>query len=307
MFISDLEKDIVDSSISLNNILMKAKILASRLKNQDLKIWIEREINGYNDKEDIPSYRIVTADLYGSFSGSFGSSLENGSIPFKLFSVEDQLIFNNKYVMFSSVSALENLIRTNDNLDKLTVPYNGDHLVYLNIIMQEKNIYSGMNCLHAYKLISKSQIVEVVSTIRNKLLSIVLELIEKYPENVKSNEGLAKIPISESNLVINNNIYGSTIGNLISGYNMDVSIVKENDIESLLDLMRQINIEEPEINNLKIAVEKDKENGFVNKVGQHSKKWLLKLSEKAFDGLLGIGGAKLIPVVDEALKKFFGI
>lgn len=307
MLLRDLEKDIINPSESLSNILMKAKILGSRLKNQELQIWAEREINGYENINDVPAYRKFRADIYGNFSGPFGSGIDNARIPFTLFSKEDQKLFNNEHYMLESVGALERLINHKNSPDTLTAPFNGDQIVYLNHRLKEKGIYDGMECLGAWKLFPASQVVEILTNVRNRLLSIVLELQEKFPDEMMTDDDLGKIPIKEASVVINNNIYGSKIGHLTSGYNVTVKEVIENDFQSLTELLKQLNVSDSDISELKNAIEKDNEGGVVSKIGSHCKKWLSKIYEKSMDGLLGVGSARIIPIIQEAIEKYFGI
>ena len=58
----ELQKDALNPSISILNLLRKALVVATKLKLQDFKDWIESEINGYKDGQRIPEYRKVRGE-----------------------------------------------------------------------------------------------------------------------------------------------------------------------------------------------------------------------------------------------------
>jgi|SRR5215467_4163954 len=64
-----------DDQNPLPNLLRKCLRLASELKIERLKLWANKELDGYEGctVEEIPQYRIVQAHAYGSFAGAFNS------------------------------------------------------------------------------------------------------------------------------------------------------------------------------------------------------------------------------------------
>lgn len=45
--IQEIKSDIIDSKVSLSIALRRAKVLASILKNDKMKEWVNNELNGY--------------------------------------------------------------------------------------------------------------------------------------------------------------------------------------------------------------------------------------------------------------------
>lgn len=58
--IQDLIDKTIDNSEPVANLLRRAKILAYKLKSDDLASWVEKELNGYKNKDEVPEYRIFT-------------------------------------------------------------------------------------------------------------------------------------------------------------------------------------------------------------------------------------------------------
>ena len=62
--IEELQRDALDSSVQVADLLRKALVVATKLKLDEFRQWAERELEGY-DKVDLPSYR----EFYGPGDG----------------------------------------------------------------------------------------------------------------------------------------------------------------------------------------------------------------------------------------------
>jgi hypothetical protein len=81
----DIQNSAIDSSTDITIVLRKCKVLAVRLANDNFQKWVDRELNGYDSIDQLPEYRILKVELKGHFSGPWGSSLQNASIPITTF------------------------------------------------------------------------------------------------------------------------------------------------------------------------------------------------------------------------------
>ena len=82
--IQNLIDEAQDDSTSVSSLLRKAKVLAYKLKNDPLLSWINHELDGYAEREKVPSYRVLRPINTGFFSGPFGSGIKNARIPMEL-------------------------------------------------------------------------------------------------------------------------------------------------------------------------------------------------------------------------------
>ena len=76
-----IQESIVQEGSDLGSILLKLRLLASRLGSNLLEEWVKRESEGYPKEIEVPPYRIVPASYRGTFSGPFGSGINNAPIP----------------------------------------------------------------------------------------------------------------------------------------------------------------------------------------------------------------------------------
>jgi len=59
----ELQKEALDKNVQVSDLLRKALTVARKLKIGDIETWIQAELNGYSDDDEIPEYRIVTGQV----------------------------------------------------------------------------------------------------------------------------------------------------------------------------------------------------------------------------------------------------
>jgi hypothetical protein len=72
-----IQNEAADSKNEISDLLRKCRILAFRLGTTEFKEWVDFELNGYPKDTELPGYRILPAQAYGSFSGPFQSVVNN--------------------------------------------------------------------------------------------------------------------------------------------------------------------------------------------------------------------------------------
>ena len=75
--LDEIRSDLVNESASLSNTLRKAKILASAIGLPEFREWVDSELDGFNDRDKVPSYRRFTPTNLGTFAGPFQSEVKN--------------------------------------------------------------------------------------------------------------------------------------------------------------------------------------------------------------------------------------
>ena len=73
---SKIIKDLANGVVDTQTALKRTKVLLQDLGDKDLLNWVSYEIGGYPDDSDVPEYRVVSGQLYGSyFKGSMVSQI----------------------------------------------------------------------------------------------------------------------------------------------------------------------------------------------------------------------------------------
>lgn len=164
----------IDSSINLPSLLRKCKVLAARLGNDDFKRWIENELSGYEEKGQLPEYRVLNVNSKGHFGGALGLSLRNADIPLLCLPEEFRENLGRSY-LFQPIAAIESLV-ANSTSGTLQEPWNPDLVAHFG-----HQIYEHMVCMQAWKVIPASALVAALDTVRTRVLNFVLEIEAQNP------------------------------------------------------------------------------------------------------------------------------
>jgi hypothetical protein len=164
----------------IGNVLRKCLVLESQSANEAFKIWLDKELDGYDHDDELPSYRRFRAISYGFFVGSFGRSINDQ--PLALHVLEEQ---DRKRLEICSLpqpaSAYEG---RKDKTREAQLPWNPS----LTTKYQTKFFTDDDLVLNrAWQVIPGSVLTGLLETVRNRVLRFALELKKLIGEqNVSS-------------------------------------------------------------------------------------------------------------------------
>src|SRR5215208_7712296 len=70
----------IGTGAPIDEVLQHCLVLASKLRNEQLRDWVRQELNGYDDNEELPSYRVVSVGIrFNAVSPRWKA--ENQSVP----------------------------------------------------------------------------------------------------------------------------------------------------------------------------------------------------------------------------------
>ena len=119
--IKELIKDLSYDKITLNQALMRAKLIAFEINNDDFKNWINKELNGYLNTDKLPEYRIVPCDVFAVLE-AYG---QRKMVPYDLTNIDKDLggeIYKMK--VQQSVTLIENGLKdTNETYGYQDFPF----------------------------------------------------------------------------------------------------------------------------------------------------------------------------------------
>ncbi len=288
--VNDLITEVVDASSDLSQVLRKAKVLASELKSKELRAWAEAELNGYEDKDALPKYRVSAGSNFGNF---VGYGMRANALPIRLSSLPESWRESlSKLELRSGIAALQEMFRSEKDYQ--------EHWDADRIAAVSEKLYSDMNMIRAWKVITKSEIVAVLDAVRNRLLNFLLDLKEQYPEVEAADMNLHSIPKDDVRVNVVNNIFGGQ-NVLASGGTVRQQVhqgVKPGDLVSLLAALREASLPEELISELPVAIDKDK---LVPKggIGPSVTRWLAKVGEK-------VATNTAVEFATKALLRYYG-
>lgn len=222
-----------NKEIELSSLLRKCKILAARLNHLEFKIWVERELNGYNDVKTLPSYRIVKVMSKGFFSG-WNKCGNNLQIHTHVMEDSHRKYVENAYIM-DGIGALENLISKTG--EGFKIPWDSRLLgVYAN------HFYHDMVCTEAWQVISSSYLASIIDIVRTKILNFVLEIEAENPGAGEAEMNSNPIDPNKITQIFNTTIHGN-VQNVATGssdftQNAQLNSKNEKIFEQLLEIIK---------------------------------------------------------------------
>lgn len=226
-----LQADALNSDISVSDLLLKAKVVATKLNVTDFLQWVECEINGYRDTNEVPNYREIrgTVQGYNPYRGWQNviwpnSDMENTASTRRV---------------FQSLSSLEDLVGDH-NADTLYFPFPA------NLQHELARLTDFQTEFHLE--IPKSSIVGIVHAVRTTILDWSLQLERagilgdgmQFSADEKKN---AKSVSSEPHFHIGNVQNLSVLGSVSDQATVTLhqsAQYTDNDMQSILRVVKEI-------------------------------------------------------------------
>lgn len=156
----DIQTAVLGPGADLGPILLKVRLLAAKLGSQPLADWVKHESEGYPADAQVPDYRVIPVKYAASFSGPFGSGINNAPIPLALV---EHLAGKKwtQYEMRQSVAAVDHLLATATKGDGL-LAIDASNLIFK---LQGK-VYPHYNCIAASGTVSAAALAELKHSVR---------------------------------------------------------------------------------------------------------------------------------------------
>lgn len=175
-FIKDLANGIADTQTALK----RTKVLLQDLDNEDLLNWVNYEIEGYPDDVEIPDYRIIGGQLYGSyFKGSMANHMKYNHVPLPLGNMpsetkEDILTIK----ITQGIEALKGMLVEGDKKGStgLAKPLPAEYYPYI----AQANNDLGMIIVTASVELNMPKVLNIFPKVESKLLDILSYLEKQF-------------------------------------------------------------------------------------------------------------------------------
>lgn len=299
MILDEIVSFATDDKVRITVLLRKCLVLAHVLKNDRLKMWVQHELNGYDDDADLPPYRRVSADAKGNFAGPFGSALNGWPIP-AIALEEGHRKFAETVMLNQAIAAYEDAAKV-PNEGTLTLHWpNALTLYYRQRIPNNK----GMVLIDAWQEIPKSTIIELLDTVRNRVLSLALELKDEVGVDEKElNHFSIEAPEAVEKTVVQQ-IFGGTV--YVASDNASIQVqntaLTPGDWSELANALSAAGISKGQVEELSKAISADK-----STMGGKVLAWIKQQAPHVVSGGVKIGTTVGQAVLTEYLKQHFGI
>lgn len=286
-----LQSEAVDDSSSLIGLLMKAKLVASKLGLEDITETITLELNGYPSKNATPDYRKFHClpEAFNPYRGWI--PIDFGNMP------EDMMKEFTTVYMTESIS----------NLEKHALSSNRLEVKMPNLL--KEILFVGMGRDERYQIawrFNSHSLNAILTNVRHQVLNWSLELERQGIIGEGINFSLAEK--ETAHMVFNNNFNGNINNNGVIGSSTG-DVTQKNNIsidsfEKLKSELQDIGLTEQEIGELKEAIETSDSpttsSGFSSKISE----WIGKISVKAMQGGLKLSGSVAIATISKLILEY---
>lgn len=303
--LQEIQGALLDTNIGLGSILLKLRLIAHRLKIEALEDWVKFEIEGYPPHADLPDYRQLGISYTGSFSGPFGSGINNAPIPPYL--IEKFAGKNwSEYHVRQSISGIDSLVASSEKGGSLQI-----EAANLILLLQGK-VYEGYACNAIYGRVSTASLVEIQTAVRSRVLELTFKLESEVPNSkaISVNNDASVAPQSANNATsqITQIIYGNytSISNSGDQANISVSIAKD-DVNSVIESLTKAGFSPKDSKDFAAIISKEKPENESTPFGPKAKEWLATNLPKAVKGGWKMGVSIGMHLLEEAAKKYYGL
>ena len=202
---STIIKDFAGGKVSVEIALKQLKVLLAEFDKPEMLKWVNAELQGYDDTDVLPEYRVVVGNLVGNFLNYY-TKCTHISIPLKSDAPKELVEMCSQVRLYDSLSALRALTETDREfgrqINALLLPY-----------VQQFSAISMTALLNATVEFSQTQVKNVFSRVENAVLDVLL-LLEKEFGNLddldidltsKSNDEIQNIASNIMILLYNDN------------------------------------------------------------------------------------------------------
>jgi len=288
----------VDGKQPIVDVLRKCLVLSFQLKNERLKEWVEKELNGYGFDDELPEYRSVLLYSKGTFRGPRGALIRNQPLPLSVLDKKHQeLVIRAQFRV--PIATFESGSRTDEKA-------NGEKSLSINwspdlIAMYQDKFFQRYVLVQAWQEVPPGVIVSIIETARNRVLRFALEIKEELGLVSDKVEELPKAKVEQ---MVTNHIYGGT--NIIAGIAHDITqigniVVGKGDFESLSEALKKLGLRDPDIRTLKKAMDED--GAASNDIGDKTIAWVQAISKKLTNIGLEVGKT----LVTKWLMQYLGL
>lgn len=287
----------------LEDALVKTKVLLHRLGQKGYVDWVNRELNGYSENDEVPPYRTIPSSV--KITATDGFTRRWNDMPASTSHLDEKIrLWLEESKLRQSISSLESLARSEGDTFSWDIPPNlwGQLAKPLN---------KGIHIEYARCVMSKAQLQGVITQIRSRLLDFLLELDAKLPNDASEADVKAiSKTVSVGNL-LNNAMFGPNTTIVIGDKNtqtLNFVAVQTGNYDSLSKFLKEKGVPSSDLQSLRQAIDADVAvvDHANREFGPTVKGWLKSMLGKAVDASwqveVGVAGGLLA----SALNAYYG-
>jgi hypothetical protein len=288
---------------NIENALTKTKVLLYRLGEDHLAGWVSAELNGYTGSQEVPGYRIIPTRVLASVTDGITIRYPSTQLPLGHLPEQMRTDLRNTKVGHSVATLQQFAAAKEDSLSKPLSPE-----LYR---LLAKGLTKGFIIESAHVEIARSQIIGILAQIKSRLLDFILQVSTRMPSDITDSDARTKSKEIDISSLFQSAIFGDNTTIIVGNHNTQTVkniAIKAGDFRSLAEHLRAHRVSEPDIANLRSAIDQDGENVDRSKrqPGSKVKEWMKVMLAKAVDTSWQIEIGVASSLLASALGQYYG-
>ncbi|MDE2110275.1 MAG: hypothetical protein KGJ79_03965 [Alphaproteobacteria bacterium] len=300
--LDELIADLSDIEKPITGCLLKAKVLLADLGHSELLAFVNRELNGYAEGDELPPYRIVAAQVKGNVA-NVAWHAQSHPLPTHHLGAERRKKLEQLEVR-QGLGEIEDMCSRNLDAGSISSPIPMEFTPLLS-----KGFAAGAQVSSAWCEVNLAQFKNIATLVRSRMLDFVLDLRERVggkglsEDHIRSKAASVDIPA-----LLNGAMFGdNTVIAIGVGNRQEVHNAKTMTVDTLVEQLKSVGVSRDDLDALRKAVAADKtENGVPSLTG-HTGQWYQGLLAKAKAGAITIGTEVVTSSVATALVHFISL
>ncbi|MBI4472305.1 MAG: hypothetical protein HY646_06530 [Acidobacteria bacterium] len=301
----DIQSAVLNEGSDLGPILLKVRLLAAKLGSQPLADWVKHESEGYPDDAPVPDYRIIPVTYTATFSGPFGSGINNAPIPPVMI---EKLAGKQwtRYEMRQSVAAVDQLLASAAKGDG-SLSIDASDLIFR---LQGK-VYPGYACNGVSGSVPVSALAELRHSVQSRVLELTIELEKSLPEAASivigqtGSRAIGNAAVATQ--IAQQIIYGNVTSISASGEAQVTVAIQAGDVDGIVRFLSEKGITEGDAKEFAAVVASEAPESADEPLGLKARTWLLDNLKKAAAGTWKVGVSVATDLLKEAALKYYGL
>lgn len=291
----DLQSEVTKSDCDIVSVLRKAHLIAAKLGLADFDKWILCELNGYNNDDTIPDYRIVKGQLkaHNSIYGWIPAVFHDADIESKICNSEVNI-------------SLTEIIDLCENGKEIVSEFTGETLLYIN------RLFDSKFPRHYAVFIPGSAFKGIIDKVKNTVLEWTIKLEsegihgEDMQFDTTEKETAKTIPQTINNYYGSTSVFNASVeGSVVAtGNNNTVEFTYEKANDAVSEIESAVEEDDISAEDKDTAIEMLTE--IKEKIAAQKKPSIIKSALVGLkDFLIGVGASVAGAVIQAKIQRLF--
>jgi len=300
--LNDIVSLLMNEDGSLNEALLKTKVLLHEIGQRELVGWVNSELAGYADDADLPPYRKLHFQVYGTVTNGYYIN-HRRVIPVKHLREKfgDTL---EVAMMRQPIGVYEKSVAGSTPESAMTKQFGP----YIDRLLS-KPYQDGYYVENSYSFIGIAQVRQILIEVRSRLLDFILELRAEVgatasDDDVRERADTLDVPGMFGKAVFGDNAT-IVIGNQNQSHVTNTSI--KNDAAALAAELRKHGVSDDDIQTLNAAIVDDPMPVTAGQYGPAVRGWMSRMLSKGVDGSWNVGVSVAGTLLASVLARYYGL